>query len=53
MHESRGAQIVDLEDYDMPPVYEVWWLESYATRDIAAIYKATLRFLQEHLRSSN
>ena len=38
MHESRGAQIVDLEDYDMPPavITKSDGSSLYATRDIAA-----------------
>ena len=42
MHESRGAQIVDLEDYDMPPavITKSDGSSLYATRDIAAaIYR--------------
>ena len=40
MHESRGAQIVDLEDYDMPPavITKSDGSSLYATRDIAAGY---------------
>lgn len=42
MHESRGAQIVDLENYDMPPavITKSDGSSLYATRDIAAaIYR--------------
>ena len=42
MHESRGAQIVDLEDYGMPPavITKSDGSSLYATRDIAAaIYR--------------
>ena len=42
MHESRGAQIVDLEDYGMPPavITKSDGSSLYTTRDIAAaIYR--------------
>lgn len=42
MHESRGAQIVDLDDYDMPPamITKSDGSSLYITRDIAAaIYR--------------
>ena len=47
MHESRGAQIVDLEDYGMPPavITKSDGSSLYATRDIAAAIERSTSLL--------